>query len=363
MSLSTSTPSDVRSARFRSSNEQSPSSPSVTVNARSCEPLRRISRSMVVIGVLIISAFATSSGAQTYPSKPIKLIVPFPPGSTPDMAARTLGQKLSEAWSQPVVVENKTGAGGNIGTAEAAKAAPDGYTLVIGINGPIAVNKALYDNLPYDPQEDLKPISLLFVGAQILAVHPSVPAKDLKTFVEYARKNPGKLSYGSVGSGSGSHLTMELLKSKAKLDLVHVPYRGFPQVVQDLVSGRLQATFAIVPAVLPQIKAGKLNGLAVTSAARTPLAPDVATIAEQGFPQFEAMAWGGLLAPAGVPKEILQKLATETQRIMRLPDVRTRMSAQGFEVVGGTPEEFERFIRSETEKWTRVVKAVGAKPE
>ena len=317
-----------------------------------------------VLVVLALTAFnAAIAAEEAYPSKPIKLIVPFPPGSTPDIVARILGQKLTEAWHQPVIVENKTGAGGNIGTAEAAKAAPDGYTLVIGINGPIAVNKALYDNLPYDPEKDLKPISLLFVGAQILTVHPSVPASNLKEFVEYVRKNPGKLAYGSVGSGSGSHLTMELLKSQAKLDLVHVPYRGFPQVVEDLIPGRIQATFAIIPAVLPHINSGKLKGLAVTSAARTPLAPGIATVAEQGFPHFEATAWAGLFAPAGVSKEILDKLATETQRVMRLSEVRSRMSAQGFEVVGSTPEEFGRFIRSETEKWTRVVKAVGAKPE
>jgi tripartite-type tricarboxylate transporter receptor subunit TctC len=317
----------------------------------------------VLNGALVVAAFATGAAAHAYPSKPIRMIVPFPAGSTPDIVARTFGHKLSEAWHQPVVVENKTGAAGNIGTAEAAKAAPDGHTLVIGINGPIAVNKALYDNLPYDPQKDLKPISLLYVGAQILAVHPSVPASDLKEFIEYVRKNPDKLSYGSVGSGSGSHLTMELLKSQAKLDIVHVPYRGFPQVVEDLIPGRTQATFAIVPAVLPHIKAGKLKALAVTSAARTPLVPGVATIAEQGFPHFEAAAWAGLFVPAGVSKEIFDKLAAETQRIMRLSDVRTTMSAQGFEVVGSTPEEFARFIRSETEKWTRVVKAVGAKPE
>jgi tripartite-type tricarboxylate transporter receptor subunit TctC len=315
------------------------------------------------LGAMAIAAFAASAAAHAYPSKPIRLIVPFPAGSTPDIVARTLGQKLSEAWHQPVVVENKTGAAGNIGTAEAAKAPPDGHTLVIGINGPIAVNKALYDNLPYDPQKDLKPISLLYVGAQILAVHPSVPANDLKEFIEYVRKNPDKLSYGSVGSGSGSHLTMELLKSRAKLDIVHVPYRGFPQVVEDLIPGRIQATFAIAPAVLPHVKAGKLKALAVTSGTRTPLVPGVATVAEQGLPHFEAAAWAGLLVPAGVSKEISDKLAAETQRIMRLPDVRTTMGAQGFEVVGSTPEEFARFIRSETEKWTQVVKVVGARPD
>jgi len=304
---------------------------------------------------------AAGAAAQNYPAKPIRLIVPFPAGSTPDIVGRALGQKLNEAWGQPVVVENKTGAGGNIGTAEAAKSAPDGYTLVIGINGPVAVNKALYKSLPYDPDKDLQPISLLAVGAQMLAVHPSVPAANLKEFVDYVRKNPGKLSYGSVGAGSGSHLTMELLKSQAKLDMVHVPYRGFPPVVQDLIPGNIHATFAIIPAVLGNVKAGKLKGLAVTSEKRSELAPDVPTIAEQGFPRFDATVWIGLLAPAGLPKDVLGKIAGETQKAMADPELRKRLGSSGFQVVGGTPEQFATFIRSESQKWGEIVRLTGAK--
>jgi tripartite-type tricarboxylate transporter receptor subunit TctC len=315
---------------------------------------------MRIFSFLLAFAFASGAAAQGYPSKPIRLIVPFPAGSTPDIVGRALGQKLAEAWGQPVVVENKTGAGGNIGTAEAAKAAPDGHTLVIGINGPVAVNKALYKSLPYDPEKDLAPISLLAVGAQMLAVHPSVPAANLKEFVDYVRKNPGKLSYGSVGAGSGSHLTMELLKSQAKLDMVHVPYRGFPPVVQDLIPGNIHATFAIIPAVLPNVKAGKLKGLAVTSEKRSSLAPDVPTVAEQGFPRFDATVWIGLLAPAGLPKDVFGKLAAETQKGMADPELRKRLGGLGFEVVGGTPEQFASFIKSETEKWTGIVKLTGA---
>ncbi|HZM35583.1 MAG TPA: tripartite tricarboxylate transporter substrate binding protein [Burkholderiales bacterium] len=311
----------------------------------------------------VLAAVASAAAAQAYPSKPVRLIVPFPGGSTPDTVARTLGQKLNEAWAQPIVVENKTGAGGNIGTAEAAKSAPDGYTLVIGINGPIAVNKALYQNLPYDPENDLQPISLLAVGAQMLAIHPSVPASNLKEFVEYARKNPGKIAYGSVGAGSGSHLTMELFRSQAKIDMVHVPYRGFPPVVQDLLSGNLQATFAIIPAVLPNVTAGKLKGIAVTSERRSELAPHVPTVAEQGFPRFDATVWIGLLAPAGLPKDVLDKIAGETQKAMAEPEVRNRLVGAGFEVVGGTPEQFARFIKSETAKWTEIVRLTGAKAD
>ena len=312
---------------------------------------------------LLAMAFAASAAAQTYPTKPIRMIVPFPAGSTPDIVGRALGQKLNEAWCQPIVVENKTGAGGNIGTAEAAKSAPDGYTLVIGINGPVAVNKALYKSLPYDPEKDLAPISLLAVGAQMLTVHPSVPVANLKEFVDYVRQNPGKLSYGSVGAGSGSHLTMELLKSQAKLDMVHVPYRGFPPVVQDLIPGNIHATFAIIPAVLGNVKAGKLKGLAVTSERRSELAPDVPTVAEQGFQRFDATVWIGLLAPAGLPQDVLGKIASETQKAMADPELRKRLGSQGFQVVGGTPEQFASFIKSETEKWTAIVKLTGAKAD
>jgi tripartite-type tricarboxylate transporter receptor subunit TctC len=318
---------------------------------------------MRIFSFLLAFAFASGAAAQAYPSKPIRLVVPFPAGSTPDIVGRALGQKLAEAWGQPVVAENKTGAGGNIGTADAAKSAPDGHTLVIGINGPVAVNKALYKSLPYDPEKDLQPISLLAVGAQMLAVHPSVPASNLKEFVDYARKNPGKLSYGSVGAGSGSHLTMELLKSQAKIDLVHVPYRGFPPAVQDLLAGNIHATFAIVPAVLPNVKAGKLKAIAVTSEKRSELAPDVPTVAEQGFPRFDATVWIGLLAPAGLPKDVFEKLAAETQRGMADPELRKRLGSLGFQVVGGTPDQFAEFIRSETKKWGDIVKLTGAKAE
>ena len=316
-----------------------------------------------IIKLLFLAGFAAGAFAQSYPAKPVRLIVPFPAGSTPDIVGRALGQKLSEAWRQPVVIDNKTGAGGNIGTAEAAHAAPDGYTLLIGINGPIAVNQALYKDLPYDPDKDLKPISLLAAAPQLLAVHPSVTASDLKQFVAYVHANPDKLSYGSVGAGSASHLTMELLKLQAQLAIVHVPYRGFPPVVQDLLSGQIQVTFAIVPAVLPQIKAGKLKGLAVTSVKRSPLAPEIPTVAEQGFPQFDATAWIGLLAPARIEKDITERLASETQRIMRLAEVRAMLGNQGFDVVGSTPEEFASFIRAESEKWTKIVRATGAKAE
>jgi tripartite-type tricarboxylate transporter receptor subunit TctC len=316
-----------------------------------------------LVAFLLFAACAGISAAQTYPTRPVRLIVPFPAGSTPDIVGRTLGQKLAEAWGQPVVVDNRPGAGANIGTAEVARAAPDGYTLLIGSNGPIAINKALYANLPFDPERDLKPLSLLAAAPQILAVHPSVPANDLKQLIAYARANPDKLSYGSVGSGSASHLTMELFKSQARVSLVHVPYKGFPPVVQDLLSGQIQATFAIVPAVLPQIRAGRLKGLAVTSEQRTALAPDIATVSEQGFPRFDATAWQGLLSPAGIPADAAESISRETQKAMQLREVRELLEKQGFVVIGSSPQFFENFIRAEREKWTRVVRETGAKAE
>jgi tripartite-type tricarboxylate transporter receptor subunit TctC len=310
---------------------------------------------------LALSVFAGFALAQAYPSRPVRLIVPFPVGSTPDIVGRTLGGKLAEAWGQPVVVENKPGAGGNIGTAEVARALRDGYTLLIGSNGPIAVNQALYKDLPYSPAKDLRPISLLAAAPQLLVVHPSVPANDLKQFVEHARANAEKLSYGSVGAGSASHLTMELLKSQAKIALVHVPYKGFPPAVQDLLSGNIHATFAIVPAVLAQVRSGRLKALAVTSAKRTSLAPEIATISEQGFPYFDATAWQGLLSPAGIPPDAFEAISRETQKAMRLPDVRQILESQGFEVVGSSPQAYETFLRAERDKWSRIVRETGAK--
>jgi tripartite-type tricarboxylate transporter receptor subunit TctC len=298
--------------------------------------------------------------AQPYPSHPVKLIVPFPPGSTPDIVGRTLAAKLQDAFAQPFVVENHTGAGGNIGTAEVAKAPADGYTLLIGINGPVATNKYLYKSLAYDPDKDLAPISLLASAPQMLVVTPTLPVESFRAFIDYARANPGRISYGSVGSGSASHLTMELLKSEAKIDVVHVPYRGFPPAVTDMLGGNMQAMFAIIPGVLPHVRAGKMKALAVTALKRSPLAPDVPSVAELGYPQLESLAWIGLLAPAGTPSDVLQRLSAETMRRMQAADARDLLGKQGFDVVAGTPADFQRWIRTEGEKWSRVIRASGA---
>ena len=304
--------------------------------------------------------FCVAAAAQTYPAHPVKLVVPFPPGSTPDIVGRTLGTKLQEALGQPFVVENRTGAGGNIGTEAVAKAPADGYTLLIGITGPIATNKYLYRSLPYDPDRDLAPISLLATAPQLLVAAPALGVDSFPAFIDYARAHPGRISYASVGSGSASHLTMELLKGEAKIDLVHVPYRGFPPAVTDMLGGSIQAMFAIIPGVLPHVRAGKMKALAVTALKRSQLAPEVPSVAELGFPQLESLAWIGLLAPAGTPSGVLTRLSDETMRRMREPDVRELLGKQGFDVVAGTPAQFQQWIRAESAKWARVIKASGA---
>ena len=305
-------------------------------------------------------SFCSFLQAQNYPNKPVKVIIPYPPGSTPDIVGRTLSGKLQESLGQPFVVENRTGAGGNIGAEAVAKSPADGYTLLIGINGPAAINKFLYKDLGYDSDRDLVPVSLLASSPQMLVVTPSVEANDFKAFIAYLKQNPGRLSYGSVGSGSASHLTMELLKSDAKVFVVHIPYRGFPPAVTDMLSGNIQTMFAVIPAVLPQVRAGKMKALAVTGQKRSALAPEVPSVAELGYPQLESLAWIGLLAPAGLPQEILNRLNGQAIRAMRAPDTVELLGKQGFDVVANTPVEFAAWIRAEQAKWSKVIRASGA---
>lgn len=298
--------------------------------------------------------------AQAYPAKPVRVIVTFPPGSTPDIVGRALASRLQEAMGQPFVVENRAGAGGNIGADSVAKATPDGYTLLVSTNGVFAINKALYKSMPFDPDKDLVPVSLLATAPQMLVVNPSLGVRSFKEFLEHARRNPGKLSYGSVGAGSASHLTMELLKNDARVFIVHIPYKGFPPAVTDMLAGNIHTMFAIVPGVLPHVKAGKMTGVAVTALKRSDLAPDVPSVAELGYPQLESLAWIGLGAPAGTPQAVLDRLSAETIRGMRAQDVRSLLGKQGFDVVASSPQEFSRWIRAESEKWGRVIKASGA---
>jgi tripartite-type tricarboxylate transporter receptor subunit TctC len=301
--------------------------------------------------------------AQAYPSKAVRVVIPYPPGSTPDIVGRTVSDRLQKALGQPFVVENRTGAAGNIGTEAVVKSAPDGHTLLVAINGPVAVNKHLYKNLSFDPDKDLLPISLLASAPQMLVTTPAVPVDSFRGFLEHAKRNPGKLSYGSVGAGSASHLTMELLKSDAGVFIVHIPYRGFPPAVTDMLAGNIDTMFAIIPAVLPQVRAGKMKALAVTASKRNALAPEIPSVAELGYPQLESLAWIGLLAPAGTPKEVVQRLSAETIKGMQTSETREALGKQGFDVVANSPEEFTRWIRLESAKWSKVIRASGATPD
>jgi tripartite-type tricarboxylate transporter receptor subunit TctC len=310
---------------------------------------------------LLVFAFLTGTAcAQSYPSKAVRVVVPYPAGSTPDTIGRTLAEQLQKALGQPFIVENRSGAGGNIGAEAVARAPADGHTLLVGGNGPVAINKHLYKRLAYDPERDLAPISLLATAPQLLVVRPELKLAGFKEFVEHVRRAPDKLSYASVGAGSASHLTMELLKSNAQLALLHVPYRGFPPAVTDMLGGSVDAMFAIIPAVLPHIRAGKMVPLAVTALQRSPLAPEVPSVAELGLPQLESLAWNGLLAPTGTPPGVIARLSAETAKGMRDPQTREALARLGFDVVAGPPEELARWIRLESEKWARVIRASGA---
>jgi tripartite-type tricarboxylate transporter receptor subunit TctC len=315
-----------------------------------------------VLGALAALA-APAAAQQTYPAKPVRVIVSFPPGSTPDIAARTIAPALHQTLGQPFVVENRSGAAGNIGADAVAKAAPDGYTLLVSTNGPVAINQLLYPDLPYDPMKDLAPIALLLRAPQILVIGNEVPAAEFKSFLAYAKANPGKMSYGSVGNGSASHLTMEDLAFKTGIDIVHVPYRGFPAAVTDLVGGRIQTMFAIASGVLPQIEAGKMKAIAITAEKRWPAAPAVPTLGELGYPGAESYAWIGFLAPAKTPHRVIERLGAATLKALAAPEQRESLEKQGFEVVGGNAEAFDQYRRAEAMRWGEVIKRTGVKIE
>lgn len=305
----------------------------------------------------------TSVSAQSWPTKPVRVVVSFPAGSTPDVVARVVAPGLSDALGQPLVIDNRSGAAGNIGADAVAKATPDGYTLLVSTNGPVAINRALYDTMPYDSERDLAPIALLVRAPQIFVVNPALPAADFAGLVAHAKANPQKLSYGSIGSGSAGHLTMEELKFRAGLDIVHVPYRGFPAAVNDLLAGQIQAMCAIAASVLPQIRDNKLRGLAITTRDTSDVAPDLPSVASLGYPELESYAWIGLLAPAGTPPEIVNRLGHETRSVLGRADIRESLMRQGYEVRGDGPAAFTDFIRAETAKWTAVIRRTGAKVE
>ena len=299
----------------------------------------------------------------TYPNKPIHIVVPFAPGGSTDLLARRVGDKLAAAWGQPVVVDNRPGAGGTIGADFVAKSAPDGYTLLAGVTGSNAIAQALYPKLPYDVMKDFSPVSMIASAPLVLAVNPDVAAKTAAEFLALVKSKPGALSYGSAGNGTSMHLTGEMYKQAAEVSMVHVPYRGSAGMLTDLVSGQIQVTFGDVLVLLPQIEAGKIRALAVTSKARLPILPDVPTLNEAGLKGFEALSWQGFFAPAGTPLDLVEKLSAEVNRAMQSPDIKGYFAARGFIVEGTTPEAFKTFIASEVKKWTPIVKSSGVQAD
>jgi len=321
-----------------------------------------------LLAALATSITATLPGAVlaqagSYPNKPIRIIVPFAVGGIADTFGRTIGIKLTEAWGQPVVIDNRTGAGGNIGADLVAKAPPDGHTLVMGNNGTHAVNVSLFKTIPFDPIKDFVPVAHVLEAEGLLVVNPSIKANSVREVLEMARAQPGKLSYASGGLGTTSHLAGELFKSTGKVDIVHVPYKGNSPAIADLLSGQTQMSFATMPTVLPQVKAGKLRALASIGLARTVALPDVPTVAESGLPGFEVSNWIGLFAPAGTPSEIVAKLNAEVQKIMQSPDVQKRLETEGARFIPTTPGQFASFQRDELAKWAKIIKDANIKAE
>jgi tripartite-type tricarboxylate transporter receptor subunit TctC len=314
-----------------------------------------------VCAVLAAMVAAGDAIAENYPEQPVKIVVGFPPGVAPDVTARLLADRFSAAWGKAFFVENVTGAGSNIATDRVAKAAPDGYTLLMGGNSALVISPSLYDRLPYDSIKDFAPISQVFVAANILVVHPDVPAKTLPELVALARAEPGKLTYGHAGVGTSQHLAGELFKSMAHIDLQPVAYRGTTAVLPDLLAGRLTLSFANIANALPLIREGKLRAFAVTSRKRSATAPDLPTMDEASFPGFEAVPWFGLLAPAGTPPAVIEKVYRETVRNLALPEVRQRLDELGLDPIGNSPAEFAAVIRAEIPQWAAVIKGAGIK--
>jgi tripartite-type tricarboxylate transporter receptor subunit TctC len=305
--------------------------------------------------VLVFLFFETAK-AQTYPVKPIRLVVPFAPGGSSSIVARAVAAEMELGLGQPIIVDNKGGGGGNVAMQEVAHADPDGYTLIIGHVGSLAMNPYMYDKLPYDVDRDFAPISLLAIVPAIFVVHESVPAKNLREFVALAKAQPGKLFYGSAGNGSAGHLAMEYLKQATGIDIQHVPYKGTGPNVIDLVAGRTQAASAGTPPLMPHVKTGKLRVIAVGSVKRLHTLPDVGTVAEQGYPGFETSQWYGLNAPAKTPDAIIQRLALEAAKAAKSPKVAERFAADDAEGVGSTPAGYAAFVKKEQERWSKVVR-------
>lgn len=322
-----------------------------------------IIRGAIFLAAALMAPSQAMAQAQNYPAKAIRIVVPVATGGIADYYSRLFSAKLLEAWGQPVVVENRAGGGGNIGSEVVAKSPPDGYTLLMGFVGPQAVNQFLFKAMPFDAQTAFAPVAMVIEAEGLLAVHPSLPVTTVAELLALARNKPGTLSYASGGVGTASHLAGELFKSMTKADMVHIPYKGNAPAIADVIGGQTQLTFATLPTVIPHVRAGKLRGIAVVGSSRSAAAPQLPTIAESGVPGFAVNNWIGLFAPAGTPPEIVRKLNAEVMRIMRLPDIARRMEVEGERFTPNTPEEFAAFVRTETAKWEKVVRDAGLKAE
>jgi tripartite-type tricarboxylate transporter receptor subunit TctC len=323
---------------------------------------RRVALACVAGGLSVL--VCSANAAEAYPAKPIKLIVPFAPGGPTDIMGRTVGKLLSEKLGQPVVVENKAGSGGNIGTDAALKAATDGYTLALSAISSLAIAPNLYAKLPYDVARDVAPITLVGTAAGAIVAHPSAPFSDLKGLIAYAKANPGKLAYATPGIGTSSHLAAEYLQSLAGIQLVHIPYKGTSNAAQDLLAGVVPISFeSSLTTAAPNVKLGKLKAIAITAGTRTKLMPSVPTVAEQGFPGFDVVTWFGLVGPTGLPPEVIDKLQKTLVETLNTPAVVERFEGIGAEVKTNTPTQFAEFIRVENERWGKVIKSANIKPE
>jgi tripartite-type tricarboxylate transporter receptor subunit TctC len=312
---------------------------------------------------LVLLAGLSAAAQAQYPSRPLRLVVPFPPGGSTDILARALAQKMSEGLAQPVVIDNRPGAGGSIGAEAAAKSAPDGYTLMMGHLGTLAANAAIYKKLPYDPVKSFAPVSLMAIVPSVLVVNNALPVTSAAGLIAYAKQNPGKLAYGSAGNGSTSHLTTEYFKLVTGIDVLHVPYKGVGPMLTDLVSGQISMGLNGAPAVMPHVNSGRLRALAVSSLTRLPSLPDIPTLDEAGVKGFEANGWYGIVAPAGTPREVVMRLNGEIRRDLDTPELRQRLDAEGAIPAPGTPEAFAVFIASEIARWGSVLKRAGIEPQ
>jgi len=313
--------------------------------------------------IAMLLSVVASAFAQAYPSRPVRLVVPFAPGGSADLVARLIGQKLGESWGQQVVVENKGGGSGMIGNDFVAKSAPDGYTLTVGTMGPFSVNPTLFEKMPYDPVRDFAPITLTGIASHVLVANPSVPPRTVGELIALARAKPGQLTFASSGTGNATHLTFELFKSTAGIDIVHVPYKGGGPAMADLVGGQVAFSFASMPSALPYVQAGRLRAIAVGGAHRSPLFPEVPTVAEAGLAGFVSEDWQGILAPAKTPAGVVAKLNADLVRVLHLPEMKAKLAGAGFDVKTSTPREFAHFIRSDTAKWAAILQRSGTKAQ